>query len=255
MSGPHLILNRRLHAGPALIGIAVAALSLTPPTAARAQSAARPIISGVVRAGADSAVPVAEAEVIVAGAGIHQLTDTAGRFRLQLPEAGTYQLLVRRFGYRPQIVVADLSAADSTALSVILDIIPTRLATVHVAGRTLNVDARHADAYRRAATAWGDFIFRDEIDRRREFDTESLLDGLPGVRVNQRGIFFDRCFEGKIQVYIDGAPVSRVADARAALQLVRPWEIEMIEVYRGVSRIPAEFLTDACGVIAISTRL
>ena len=39
-----------------------------------------------------------------------------------------------------------------------------------------------------------------------------------------------------------------------ALHLVTPRDIEAIEVYTGVARIPAEFLEDACAVIAIWTK-
>ena len=38
------------------------------------------------------------------------------------------------------------------------------------------------------------------------------------------------------------------------LELVPPTAIQAIEVYRGVAQIPAEFLDDACAVIAIWTK-
>ena len=39
-----------------------------------------------------------------------------------------------------------------------------------------------------------------------------------------------------------------------ALEYLRPSDIEMIEVYRGVGQIPGEFLVDSCAAIVIWTR-
>lgn len=67
----------------------------------------------------------------------------------------------------------------------------------------------------------------------------------------------------KVQVYIDGVRmttyggddsttlVNQVSDV---LRLVHVRNIEAIEVYIGIARIPAEFLNDACAVVAIWTK-
>ena len=54
-------------------------------------------------------------------------------------------------------------------------------------------------------------------------------------------------------MWIDGARVM-TNNANEALDYVRPSDIEMIEVYRGVGQIPGEFLEDACAAIVIWTR-
>ncbi|HEX7937727.1 MAG TPA: hypothetical protein VF483_01975 [Gemmatimonadaceae bacterium] len=71
---------------------------------------------------------------------------------------------------------------------------------------------------------------------------------------------------GNVQVYIDGVRVTRnnkasdvpddfqaQTEADAAMELVPPSSIAAIEVYSGVTRIPAQFSTDACAAIVIWT--
>jgi hypothetical protein len=59
-----------------------------------------------------------------------------------------------------------------------------------------------------------------------------------------------------VQVYIDGTRVtaSNSTSMAEALHLVVPRDIEAIEVYTSVARLPAEFLEDACAVIATWTK-
>jgi hypothetical protein len=59
-----------------------------------------------------------------------------------------------------------------------------------------------------------------------------------------------------VQVYIDGTRVTNSKDdtVAEALRLVTPRDIEVMEVYSGVARLPAEFLEDACAVIVIWTK-
>ena len=64
---------------------------------------------------------------------------------------------------------------------------------------------------------------------------------------------------GRIQVYVNGVRVTGYGggsgeDAFHALRDIRPSSVEIIEVYRGVARIPGEYLADACAVILVWTR-
>jgi hypothetical protein len=95
-----------------------------------------------------------------------------------------------------------------------------------------------------------------------------------------KGIAFERCrgvaqgdsghVESKVQLYIDGVRATMVRPkglsqpslaregdldpTSEALKLVSVKDIEFMEVYRGTAQIPAEFLNDACAVIAIWTK-
>lgn len=113
-----------------------------------------------------------------------------------------------------------------------------------------------------------------------------MLQGIPGVHVNPDNrdapLVIGRCREtgrmpspsstsiggipmtrsaagarspsAKIQVYIDGQLATSVGTVFDALTSVHALNVHAIEVYRGVAQMPAEFLADACAVVAIWTK-
>jgi len=121
------------------------------------------------------------------------------------------------------------------------------------------------------------------IDARLGSSTDQLLDGIAGIHVwngPPKKIRFARCLQpGGITVFIDGvrqnpsttggpqednSAIFKPSTRRATpgdmepeieiLSRVNPSDIEMIEVFRGVSEIPGEFHWNGCAVIAIWTR-
>lgn len=141
------------------------------------------------------------------------------------------------------------------------------LPTVKVAGRMVSVPGRYAAAYKRAAAGRGFYVTREEIAATNPQDLESILSRVPTVQVNDRGVSFSRCQGGlpspgqplpaaRIQVFIDGRRAS-LTDNDGVRQLIGSIPvstIQLLEVYTGVSRIPAEFVDDACAVIVIWTK-
>ncbi len=93
-----------------------------------------------------------------------------------------------------------------------------------------------------------------------------VLVTLPGVRVGQgrggagaRSISIGRAIPGcQVQIFLDGVQMNRGGAGGGVLidDLVSPLDVEVVEVFRGLGSIPAEFLTlqARCGVIAIWTR-
>jgi outer membrane cobalamin receptor len=158
------------------------------------------------------------------------------------------------------------------------------LSEVKISGHRVLVPARYADAYSRVARATGDFFTRERIDSLHALDMKSLLQTIPGVHINDRGMTFQRCeatlssvkipgsisgaskepetsstSQAHIQVYIDGVRVTDYAgsygdDAYLAIRYIIPSSVQLVEVYRGVASIPGEFLNDACAVILIWTK-
>jgi hypothetical protein len=103
----------------------------------------------------------------------------------------------------------------------------------------------------------GKFFTREDIDKPNAYDVRSLLNLVPTVYTNDRTITFERCKGpgSKVQVYIDGTRMTALnPSVPDALLLVHVKNIEIMEVYTGVARIPAEFVNDACAVIAIWTK-
>jgi len=226
----------------------------------RPNQGAGAVLRGRITEAGDT-VPVPGAEIELVGTAVRHWADNHGRFAFAGVPAGSYEVRVRVIGYQPQTVrmaFEDGGVADRT---IALQRLPNALTEVRIEGRMLKVPARYEEVYRRAARGWGTFINRDEIVRRNPLDVKSLLYAIPGVMVNDRGIQFQRCQDNILgmswptQVYVDGVRMTAAgASINEALSLVPPTAIQAIEVYRGVSQIPAEFLDNACAVIAIWTR-
>jgi hypothetical protein len=233
------------------------------------------VVSGRVTPEHDT-VGIAGVEVELVGSGMRRYADAKGQFRFAGVPEGSYDLRVRSVGYQPW--VAQLSLLDGRLYdsNVKLQHLPNILTEVRIEGHMVQVPYRYQDAYRRGAQGLGKFITREDIDRLNPLDLKTLLGTMPGVHVNDRGITFQRCKDGvqglvvgggpvtaspAVQVYIDGVRMTRAGapqgdedDVEHALKIVPPTAIQAIEVYTGVAQIPAEFLEDACAVIAIWTK-
>jgi hypothetical protein len=228
------------------------------------------VVSGRVTPEHDT-VGISGIEVELVGSGMRASTDARGRFRFAGVAEGSYDLRVRSVGYQPWVVPLSLLDGRLYDSDVRLKHLPNILTEVRIEGRQVQVPFRFQEVYRRGALGFGKFITREEIERQNSPDTKSLLQQIPGVLVNDPGITFERCkgpsassykpgapSQMHVQVYIDGVRMTRmedsVTDAEHALRIVPPTAIQAIEVYTGVAQIPAEFLEDACAVIAIWTK-
>ena len=150
---------------------------------------------------------------------------------------------------------------------------------------------KYDEFFRRRLTHAGTFLTRSEIRRQAPGRTVDLLRSVPGSRVRYRylgpggtEVDFSRCGSGHVGVWVDGRKVNWQPEHQLAesmdltfstalinpegfdvarrqstilaevLDEVHPLDIEMMEVYRGVGSIPAEFRDAGCGAIVIWTR-
>lgn len=154
-------------------------------------------------------------------------------------------------------------------LTGMLSRLPAQLREVVISGQQVVFPRFFEDAYKRAARGAGVYFTREYIDEWNIDGYKSLLDRIPSVSANDRGVTFNRCQSGleaaqnprarpKVQVYIDGHRMALDADdfrgIYAALSSIKPRQVQLMEVYPNVSSIPAEFLEDACAVVVIWTR-
>jgi len=180
---------------------------------------------------------------------------------------GSYRLRVRRIGYYPFADSIHVTPADTAERRFLIAELLTRLPQVTVMGRRVDVPRRFEEPYRRATRAWGYFFTREEIELLNPLDLRTLLNRIPGVRMNDWQIAFQRCQGGigpynppKIQVWIDGYRLTGrlsgqpAEEAYELLRSVSPSSVQIMEVYTGVANIPAEFLDDACAVVVIWTK-
>ncbi len=223
------------------------------------------VLRGRVTQFGDTALAVVGAGVELIGTGAKGVTNDEGRFKFYgsvLP--GSYDLRIRRIGYLPLILRVVLDAGRPVEQNVMLHRPPNTLRAVRIQGRKVDVPAGFEDVYARAARGFADFITREEIERRGVTETSSLLFMIPGVHVFPDSISFARCMKSpldgrpaKVQVYLDGVRLTRGASDKEIVNVLHEipaFTIQAMEVYRGVSRIPGEFLDDACAVIAIWTK-
>ncbi len=218
---------------------------------------------------AGDTVSLGGALIEVPQSGVSAVAARDGRYRLLGLRSGTHELRVRLIGLSSRTLSVDLTAPGVHFHDIAMSRLPNTLAEVRINGRMHWVPPRFDDVYRRMHSQWGTFFLREEIVKLNPVDVLSLIARVPTARVNDRGVTFAKCVNGgskigqtgMVQIYIDGhrktgrgggADIGK--DQLEVLSRVPPSQIQAIEVYTGVSRIPGEFLDDACGVIAIWTR-
>lgn len=233
-----------------------------------AQSTASPgLLRGRVVEARDT-IGVAVASVDVLGTSRSVTATRTGDFEIRGLANGRHTLVVRRLGYTPQRVDVDFDASLGLVVEVGLERAARALTRVVIEGKERWVPPRLEEVYWRMSHANGKFFTREDIDALNPIDVQSLLQLVPTARVSDNGIAFAKCerhgahfFTSSVQrptvaIWIDGMKMTgRGGDIgreqKEILAMVLPSQIQAIEVYTGVSRLPAEFLDDACAVIAI----
>jgi len=227
-------------------------------------------ISGSVVSASDS-LPIAGVSVVLVGPGKRALTTDRGSFSFDSVAVGVHGLDVQKLGHRPVTAAIKVSSDSTSAIDIRLMPVARELMEIQVRGEKILAPRHLLGVYDRAARNNGALFTAEQIQRRNPLDTKSLLDRLAGVQVNDRSVRFARCSNtpatisgighsgtgGKVQVYVNGSRVTGIApedDVNEVLRRIHPMSIELMEVYTGVARIPAEFLADACAVIAVWTK-
>jgi hypothetical protein len=194
------------------------------------------------------------------------VTTAEGVFWLQAPKIGTYQIVAQRIGYATSVsrpVVLKLS--EQIEVSLALDIAPIQLDPVTVKARSFYDLGMLTGFYERMSLnekrGIGRFITRDDIVERGPLDARGLFAVVPRVGVTNsvnrmpyvtfRGATYNECHP---RVYLNGALANR--GERAYIdELIRPDELEGVEIYQGLTDMPSEFYDgDGCGVILLWTR-
>jgi outer membrane receptor protein involved in Fe transport len=227
-------------------------------------------------------------EVIVNRRQIRAVTDSAGAFVLDVSPSDS-TLAFRRIGYRAILFAIRPSAPPTDTILVQLTASAVSLPEIIVSaepGKPLRYagTTKYDEVFHRRKLGLGTLIARERIEARLGAKTYQLLDGVAGIHVwngPPMRIRIVRCSEpGSVTVFIDGvrqipnAPPSNQGLGNSGslyrppapmpepsmepeveiLSRVNPSDIEMIEVFRGPSQIPAEFHWDGCAVIAIWMR-
>jgi hypothetical protein len=194
------------------------------------------------------------------------MSGAAGEFSYAVRRTGSYQLDVARVGYRG-IRTPSLSTGPHAAV-----LVEVRLRTEAVLLSPLRVIARspsvnsplHADFDARRGSGLGTFFTRADVERLRPRQVSALVARIPGFRIarDPRGggeHIYTRDRGCPVQIWVDGFllnPRRAGAGGMTLDEAVRPESIEGIEIYHGLSTVPAQFLNREarCGVVAVWTR-
>jgi hypothetical protein len=213
--------------------------------------------------------PLAGAEVSLMGSEtIRTITSDSGAFRLTGIPAGTVVFAVRRLGYEGATFTATLKPGRTHRAQFPLTGAVARLATVGI-NDTMNTHWLDQFEARRSSQR-GTFMTRKEIEKKSARNGSDLVRSIPGIRVASRSngtsevsmtraAGAQRCLP---QMFVHGVPYSGTLDDFPVD------DIEALEVYVGISEIPAELnrsmptglgarrsgMSAPCAVIVVWTR-
>ncbi len=233
-------------------------------------------VSGRVLAN-DTGEPLAGAEVTARstwGRFLRQaVTDADGRFEFIIQRTAAVDLRASHPAYEAN-TAPTLYFDEHTVFEVEIRLDPDvmLLAPLAVVGRSRGPSPFLEEFRERVRRGMGTYITRAQIERQRPMFVTDLLRGVPGVElrgggVGSRPVVAVGRSTGRTctaRIFVDGmllnptmmTPSGPRADVFRIDDVVHPSSVEGIEIYRGMSTMPPEFLTaDAeCGVIAIWTR-
>jgi hypothetical protein len=200
--------------------------------------------------------PVRGAQVAIVGSQLTTTSDSAGHFAFAGLRPGTYLLEIRAVGHASASWRVPLKARQMLTHAFELDLLPVELPEVVVKGRQPLAMRRFADFERRRHAGMGYFLTQEQIERS---NASSLVDVLVTVRGVQQVCLSNDCVAKMVrsppgcypQYFLDGTESTEYFARHTP-----PRDVKGIEIYRGSSEIPGEFIgsNSACGVIAIWTK-
>ena len=232
-----------------------------------AQPQAQPLPAMLVGQVRDSGgKPITGAEVWIRGSDLYAITNDIGGFRLPGAMPGATKVSVRRMGYEPSTFDVTLRSGRIDSLVVALTEVATRLPGVLAQDEHMERSKRLlAGFWDRRARGFGHYYTRDEIEKQDPRDFTDIVRMTAGVQIltmqGRKTIRFSRSpgIRGDCppQYFVDGMRVDN-----ASPDEFPPHDVEAVELYSGISNMPAQFATrivnvrtQTCGAIVIWTRL
>ena len=205
-------------------------------------------VTGVVRG--VGGLPLGDAQVRVVGARGTTMSDARGRFSLGDLPSGTQVLEVRRMGYLLSQQPTELRGGRTVVQDMQLRRIVTLDSVRVLAQRSLYREFE----FNRRANRFGRFFTADSIDRRHPLYTSDLFRVTPGFRV--AGFGLDAVVlssRGQSSILGGACAANVVIDGMAhqEINLISPFDIGAMEIYRPGEPAPAQYNQGNCGVIVI----
>lgn len=268
--------------------VSLAAILCSTHSLAAQTDSSRVTISGTVVD--PSRKPLEGVDVRLVGDTTHHLTPASGTFRLFGTGGAELLLQFRRPGYNALLLKV---TGDWSGLVMMVPgafVLPEVLVNARSAKPAeYGYTTRYDDFFRRRRQGIGQYILRDEIEKRNALHTSEIFEGRAGIKTQTQpdkgltSVAFARCNEypPKINVYVNGSKLIPQGAARVSsmgpessikgigrasrdpeiagivgemLARVNPRDIELIEIFRGTGELPPEFSDGNCGAIAIWTK-
>lgn len=201
--------------------------------------------------------PLQNARVVLASSGRGSITDSTGHFALRNVPAGRDTLSVSLIGFAEQRVPLTLEPRRVTNVTLLLSETVLKVEDI-----TVTVEERRtgklAGFEERRKEGFGHFITPEQIEKRNPQHGSDLLRQVPGVsvgpyRFGRAPVRITRRASGNCDptYYVDG-----VAQQGFHIDDLNRDDILAIEVYRGPSETPPQFLFryGGCGAIVIWTQ-
>jgi hypothetical protein len=181
-------------------------------------------------------------------------SDSSGAVLFTKIKGGTHHIDVRAVGYDRKTFEVTVPNNERTTVDFVVNPTSQTLSTVDV--RAAPVSKRYQEFELRRTYGRGHYFTRDDIEKHQFLTLMDAMRLIPGVRTECSGfhckIRMARAPMGcdQPEVYIDGR------EQRSFGMTIPLKDVYGIEVYRGQSGVPAEFLGPraACGTVVIWTR-
>jgi len=218
-------------------------------TAASSRAPAQSALAGTV-VGDPGERPLAQAEIIVAGADRTARSDSVGNFRLTGIPAGTRQVTVRMAGYKPWTAVLQFRDAQTLEADFVLQVIATELPGVDVNASAPARNARLVEFEERRRSGVGRFISTEVFEKNNGRSVSSvILAQIPGVKVIERAgeRILSSMHDGQpqcpVQVVLNGIAVFTGAPTEEPFNIdgIRSENVLGIEYYT-VAATPTRYL-------------
>lgn len=201
-----------------------------------------------------------------------RITGDFGEFAVEVRRLAGVRLQAGRMGYATvETPFLDFGGHHYFMVEILLDVEAVLLAPLEVVARGFRLERSplFEGFDHRSQLGFGSFFTRAEIESLRPLRVTDLLQRIPGVFLSGSGaghrriVTMSRTPVGRgggacpVQIFLDGMLVTRAGAGDISVdELVTPEALEGMEVYRGLSTVPAEFLNSNahCGVVALWTR-
>lgn len=185
------------------------------------------------------------------------ITDESGNFRIRELPPGTYDVRVHYLGYSTNQRPIRLRPGRVTNVTFVLERDVLKVADLKVTVKAPDTPHPMAEFRRRMQKGFGEYITRNDIERRSPRNTSDLFRGVTGVDVARRQFGTSqilmrrgarRC---KPALFLDG-----VLRRDFPVDNLDPDAIQAIEIYRRNAEIPPKFQgASNCGILVVHTRV